>query len=233
MSIIFNSVNLENIAPVKIEDIVVSPIQLNPIARQRPISFGSEFVRMVGATRSVTISFALLDINIDERETIMQTIRDWAFTTTEKKLSLPMFSNKHLECICTQFPDHSYRKWWENKLRIVFTCFNNPYWTSDELVEVSAGATFSIGGSAPPLMTIERNGSKLTNQTFASKKESMTFTTIPAGSLVIDLNRQTAAIGKTSIMQYYKPSSTWIVPKVGANQYINGVGTIKYRERWV
>ena len=217
-----------------VEDIVVSPIQMNPVVRQRPVGFGADFIRNGGGTRTVTITFAMLVEDRDEREAGMQDVRDWAYSTTEKTLHLPMFANRHLECICTQFPDHTYRKWWENKLKVVFTCFDNPFWTSDELIEVKAGNIFSIGGSATPLITIERSGTtKLTNQTFASKKESMTFTEIPAGDLVIDLNRQTAAIGNSSIMKNYKTNSTWIVPKIGANQYINGVGTIKYRERWV
>ena len=230
----FGNTVLEDIAPVKIDDIVVSPIQLNPVARQRAINWGAEFVRMGGGTRTVTITFALLVKNKAERETAMQAIRDWAQLGAEKTLSLPQYEDRHLECAVTTLPDYSYRKWWENKLRIEFTCFNNPYWTSDEVIETPCGTRFSIGGSAPPLMTIERTGATaLTNQTYTNTKQSMKFTTIPVGNLVIDLNRQTAAIGKTSIMKYYTPTSTWIIPAVGANQIINGVGTVKYRERWV
>ena len=230
----FGNTVLEDIAPVKIEDIVVSPIQLNPVARQRAINWGAEFVRMGGGTRTVTITFALLVNDKAERETAMQAIRDWAQLGSEKTLSLPQFDDRHLECAVTMLPDYSYRKWWENKLRIEFTCFNNPYWTSDEVIETPCGTRFSIGGSAPPIMTIERSGTTaLTNQTYTDTKQSMKFTTIPAGKLVIDLNRQTAAIGKTSIMKYYTPTSKWITPAVGANQIINGVGTVKYRERWV
>ena len=232
--IVFNGKELTNVAPVKIEDIVVSPIQLNPIARQRAIKYGSEFIRMGGGNRTVTVTFALLDIDASNREQLMGSIREWAQTETEKTLELPQFENRHLECICTQFPDHSYRKWWENKLKLVFTCFNNPYWTSNQIIEVPCGEQFSVGGSAPPLMTIERKANTaLTNVTYSNGTESMTFTRIPAGNVVIDLNRQTAAIGKTSIMQYYEPTSTWINPKIGAFQYINGQGTVRYRERWV
>lgn len=229
----YGNVELTDLVNVKIEDVVVSPIRLNPVARSRSIKFGEEFVRQKGGTRTVTISFAMLEPDYEEREKQMLDLRGWAFSETEKTLSLPQFANKHLECICTQFPDHSYRKWWENKLRLVFECFDNPFWTSNELIEVPCGNTFSIGGTAQPLITIERNGGILTEQGYATATESMVFSTIPAGNLVIDINRQTAAIGKTSIMQYYKPSSTWIVPKIGANQYINGEGTVKYRERWL
>ena len=232
--IIYNGVDLTELVPIKIDEIMVSPIQLNPVARPRPIQFGSEFVRMSGGTRKVTVTFALLDIDINEREKLLQTLRDWASIGAEYTLELPEFDDRHLECAITSLPDHSYRKWWENKLKLEFTCFNNVYWTSNQLIEVPCGTPFSIGGSAPPLMTIERTGAMpLSNQTYSNGFDSMTFTTIPAGALVIDLNRQTAAIGKTSIMKYYKPNSKWIVPAVGANQKITGVGIIKYRERWV
>lgn len=232
--IIFNGVDLTETLPVKIEDIVVSPIELKPVARERVIQFGAEFVRIGGGTRNVVVTFALLDIDTSEREAFMQDLRNWASIGAEYTLELPQFTNRHLECAVTMLPDHSYRKWWENKLRIQFTCFNNPFWTSNELIETPCGTSFSIGGSAQPLITIERNSvTPLTNQTYSNGIASMTFTTIPAGKLVIDLNRQTAAIGNTSIMRYYTPTSTWIVPKIGANQRINGSGVVKYRERWV
>lgn len=230
----FNGIDLQDIAPVKIEDIDVSPIALSPVTRPRPIQYGSEFVRMSGGTRKVTITFALLEMNRDERENAAQAIREWASTDVESVLELPHFATRHLECICTMLPDFSYRKWWENKLRIEFTCFNNVYWTSNDVIEVPCGVAFSIGGSAQPLMTIERNGvTKLTDQVYTNGVEAMTFSQIPAGNMVIDLNRQTAQIGQTSIMQYYDPTSTWMIPKVGAYQVIYGTGTIKYRERWV
>lgn len=232
--IVFNGVDLTETFPVKIDDIVVSPIVLEPVARPRAIQYGAEFVRMRGSTRTVTISFALLEMDLDEREEVMQDLREWANIGKEYVLELPQFNNKHLECTATQFPDHSYRKWWENKLQLQFTCYNNPFWTSNQQIEVPCGSLFSIGGNAQPLIQITRSGtSALTNQTYSNGTESMTFTQIPAGNLTIDLNRQTAAIGSTSIMKYYAPTSKWLVPKIGANQRINGVGTVKYRERWV
>ena len=232
----FGTQELTDIAPVKIEDITVSPIQLNPIARQRAIDWGAEFVRMGAGTRTITISFALLEASYTDREEAMQNIRDWckAGNNKEYTLDLPQYENRHLECVCTKMPEYSYRKWWENKLKIVFTCYDNLYWTSNELIEVPCGTYFSVGGSAPPQMKITRRGATaLTNQTYSNGTSAMTFSTIPAGELVIDLNRQTAAIGSSTIMRYYTPLSNWIIPKVGANQIITGSGTVQYRERWV
>ena len=230
----FNGKDLTDIAPVKIDDIDVSPIQLNAVARQRAETWGADFVRMTGGTRTVTVSFAVLEINQEDREQMLQDVRDWCTTNKEATLELPEFANRHLECICTQMPDHSYRKWWENKLKLVFTCFSNPYWTSNELIETPCGSVFSIGGSAPPLVTITRSSPTTSlNQTYATTSASMSFSRVPSGNLTIDLNRQTAAIGKTSIMQYYNPASTWIKPQIGANQRITGTGTVSYRERWV
>lgn len=230
----FNNVELTDIAPVKIEDINVSNIQLNPVARPRPIAYGSEFVRMSGGTRSVTVSFALLETNREERERVMQNIRNWASIGKEYTLELPEFTNRHLECAVTQLPDYSYRKWWENKLKIVFTCFNNPYWTSNELIEVPCGAVFSIGGSAQPLIQLYRYGTNgMSNPSYSDGVNTMSFTEIPAGEFIADLNRQTAAIGGASIMRNYVPTSSWIVPKIGAYQSITGNGFVRYRERWV
>ena len=59
----------------------------------------------------------------------------------------------------------------------------------------------------------------------------MTFSTIPAGDLVIDLNAQTAAVGGSSIMSGYSFASSWLAPRLGA-QTITGTGTVYWRERW-
>lgn len=232
----YGGVELTDVAPVKIDDIVVSPIRLNPVARQRSIAFGADFVRMGGGSRTVTVTFALLTNDQTTRENQLQDIRDWASVNAEKTLELPHYDNRYLECVCTEHPEPSLRKWWEARMRLVFTCFNNPYWTSNQLIEVPCGQVFSIGGSAQPLITIERNGIvPLTDQAYTETSGTglIRFSTIPAGNMVIDLNRQTASIGGVSFMRNYNPSSVWIVPKVGAYQTITGNGVIKYRERWL
>ena len=234
--ITFNNIELTNIAPVKIDDIDVSPINYTPVARQRAVAFGADFVRMGGGTRTVAITFALLDDTPTSRETYLQAIRDWAVIEGEKELVLPHFSGRHLECVCTEHPDASFRKWWESRLRLVFTCFNNPFWTSDTLKTAACGDTpFQINGSAPPLMTIERTlAEAASDEVYISSTQTMTFSTIPAGDLVIDITRQTAQVDGVSIMQYYEPTSDWIKPSYNGNyQTISGTGTVKYRERWL
>ena len=56
--IYFNDISMDSIAPVKIEDIRVSPISYSVTARQRPIQYGADFVRETGGSRTVTITFA-------------------------------------------------------------------------------------------------------------------------------------------------------------------------------
>jgi hypothetical protein len=81
-------------------------------------------------------------------------------------------------------------------------------------------------------MRIERTlAAAAQDQTYSNGAQSMTFSQIPAGNMVIDLNAQTARVGNTTIMQYYQPSGSFIIPKPGA-QTITGTGTVKYRERW-
>ena len=59
----------------------------------------------------------------------------------------------------------------------------------------------------------------------------MTFSTIPAGDLSIDLNDQRASVSGVSIMQYYVLGSQFLTPRTGT-QTITGTGTVKYKERW-
>ena len=230
--IVFDGVTLESIANVMIEDIRVSPIKYNAVVRPRAVRFGSEFVRMGGGERTVSITFALIDENMVTRSESLLNVCKWAKTDKEYKLELPTMPNKYLQCVCTSKPEPSTRQWWENKLRLVFTCYENPYWTAKGEKSVACGTAFTALGDAPPLMRIERTlSSAASNQTYGNGTQSMTFRTIPAGSMVIDLNNQTAAVGSTSIMQYYQPAGAFIIPKCGT-QTISGTGTVKYRERW-
>ena len=231
--IIFDGVSMNSVAPVKIEDIRVSPIQLNPVARPRAVRFGSDFVRMGGGVRTIAITFAILDSNRITRHESLMNLNQWAKNDAEYKLELPHDPLRFLQCVCTSRPDPSVRMWWENKLRYVFTCFDNPYWTSKGEKSANCGTQFTVLGDAPPLMRIERTvtGSAANNQSYSDGTNTMTFSSIPVGNMVIDLNRQTAKVGTTDIMQYYQPSGKFIIPKTGI-QTISGTGTVKYRERW-
>lgn len=230
----FDGVNLENVAPVKIEDIRVSPIQLDPVSRKRPIQFGADFVRMGGGTREVMVTFALLDSDHANRESKLQAIRNWAQIGKQCALKLPQYADRHLVCAVTELPDYSYRKWWEANLAIRFTCFDNPFWTANTPTTVACGDEFTVEGSAQPLVSVDFYNSTLLGQTsYSDGENTMTFTQIPAGALVIDLNRQIASVDGVSIMPNYVPTSSWIVPKIGAEQIITGEGDLKITERWV
>lgn len=230
--IYFDGKALESVAPVKIEDIRVSPVQLTAVARQRPIRWGADFVRMTGGSRTVTITFALLTNDRTMRERQLMGITKWARSDTPKRLSLPFRDNMYLECVCTNLPEPSTRQWWESRLTIAFTTFDNPYWTSTQEKNAACGSAVYIGGNAPPIMRIERTlSAQATNQSYSDGTDTMTFTTVPAGKLTIDLNRQTADVGGTSVMQYYSYDSHFIIPQTGT-QTITGTGTVYWRERW-
>ena len=230
--IMFNGKALEQVAPVKVVDILVSPIQMTPVARQRPVTWGADFVRMSGGSRTVSIEFALLTQDRETRQNQLAAITRWARNDALGRLEIPNRRGVYLEAICTALPEPSLRQWWESKLRVVFTTFDNPYWTGIEEKSCACGTQFVALGDAPPLMRIERTLSgSASNQTYGNGSESMTFSSIPAGDLIIDLNRQTAQVGTTNIMQYYAFGSSFLLPRAGT-QTITGTGTVKWRERW-
>lgn len=232
--IYFDGVSLESVAPAKVDDIHVSPIPLSPVTRQRAIHFGADYVRMGGGARTVSITFALLEMNRDTRRKQLDAITNWAQIGEKKWLQLPNYDGRHLEAVCTSLPEPSLRMWWESKLRLVFTCFDDPFWIANDEKSAACGSAFYVAGNAHdgPLMRIERSlSSAASNQSYGNGDETMTFTSIPAGNMVIDLNRQTAAVNGVSFMQNYTFGSRFITPKNGT-QTITGTGTVKYRERW-
>lgn len=230
--IFYNGISLKSVADVKIEDIRVSPIQYNPVTRPRTIRGGSVFIRNRAGTRTVTITFALLKDDEINRQKALDAISLWAKTDREYRLELQGHPERYLMAVCTAKPEPSLRQWWESKLRLVFTCFDNPYWNALSEKTANCGSDFFVLGDAEPIMRIERTLSgSASNQSYTSDGKTMTFSTIPAGNMIIDLNDQTAYVGNTDIMQYYNVNSRFIIPKTGTMK-ITGTGTIKYRERW-
>ena len=230
--IVFDGVSLESIAGVMVEDVRVNPIDYDPVTRPRAMQGGSDFVRNRAGTRTIAITFAMLDDNKVSRQAALMAVSQWAKSDQEYRLDLPGHPDHYLMAVCTSKPEPSLRQWWESKLRLVFTCYDNPYWNSIKEKSVACGTTFFALGDAPPLMRIERTlGSSASNQSYAIGERTITFSTIPAGDMVIDLNRQTAVVGSTDIMQYYNVNSRFPVPRPGTIT-VTGTGTVKYRERW-
>ena len=230
--ITFNGIPISSIAPVMIEDIRVSPIALNPVARERAVQGGAEFVRMRDGSRTVSITFALLEDDPVVRAAHLEHLRTWAKRDKEYPLMIYTVPGKYLTAVCTGFPEPSIRQWWESKLRITFTCFDNPYWTSLAERSVPCGTAFVALGDAPPLMRIEHIQTAASALTYSLDGRTMTFSQVPSGNLVIDLNRQTAAVDALSIMSTYTFTSRFLIPRTGT-QTITGTGTVKFRERWV
>jgi len=227
--IIFDGIDLASVANVKIEDINVGPIQQSPVARARVIQGGAQFIRPHDGTRVVTVTFQVPEENPVVREQNILNITAWA-KQYPCKLELPFAPDKYLMAACTELPNPSARQWWQI-LRLTFTCFD-PYWISKAEKSVSCGTQFVALGDAPPIVRIERTlSASASNQSYALGSNTITFSTIPAGDMVIDLDRQTAQVGNNSIMQYYNVNSKWLAPAVGV-QTITGTGTVKWRERW-
>jgi phage-related protein len=234
--IIYNGIDLASIAPVMIEDIRVNSIDYDAITRPRAVSAGSVFVRSRAGTRTISVTFALLDDNKVNRQKSLLAISQWAKTDAEYRLELPGHPEHYLTAVCTEKPDPSLRQWWESKLRLVFTCFSDPFWNAKAERTASIGSWFLVQGDAPPLMEIRKPAAQtLDNAVFTMDGRSMKFSTLPVGKMVIDLNKQTAECAGNSIMQYYDITSEWLIPRPGKLLMTGNAGnvtTIYYRERW-
>lgn len=231
--ITFDGVNINTVAPVKIDDIQLSAPSLEPTVNGRAIRAGADFVRMRDGTRTVQVTFALLEEDKETRMAQINALKAWAKRDNEYILRFDSVPGLHLVAVCTAFPEPSLRQWWESSLNITFTCFDDPYWISDTEKTAACGTEFNVLGDAPPLMRIERTlSASASDQSYSNGTQTMTFSAIPAGDMVIDLNNQTATVDNATIMANYSFESHFLIPKTGT-QTITGTGTIKYFERWL
>ena len=230
VDVFFHDIPLDNIAGVKITDITVAPIQWSSVARQRPIRAGADFVRQVGGERQITMSFVLLDRDMERRQESISAINAWLKTDAPARLVLPGYPGRYLMAICTEYPEPYLREYWQ-ELRAVWTCYD-PYWQSMTEKSVDCGTAVKIGGSAPPYMRITDTLSASGDRTYSDGTDSMAFTGLAAGDLVIDLEKQTAEIGGVPCMDKISFASTFIIPRTG-QMTITGTGKVRWTERWV
>lgn len=229
--IYFRGKALESVAPVMVEDIRVSPIPRTPLVRDRPIQGGADFVRMHDGTRTITITFGLLVQDPEARQNSIDAITRWALSDQPAPMQLPYRNNRMIDVICTSLPEPSARQWWESRLAITFVAYE-PYFYASEEKSAACGTAFYVAGDAPPAMWITRTvASASTGDYYSDGTDIMFFSAIPAGNLVVDLNRQTIAVSGTSIMSSLMFNSSFIIPRTGSIT-INGTGTVHWRERW-
>ena len=228
--IYFNSVALESVAPVMIEDIRVSPIVQLPVSRDRPLQAGAAFIRARESTRTIGITFSILEQDHSTRQRYIEAVTAWALSDKPAPMQLPYHTGKLIDVLCTGLPEPSTRQWWESRLNLTFTAYE-PFFYSAVEKQAACGTAFTVQGNAPPKMRIEHTLSAAGDLTYSDGVNTMHFANVPAGDVVIDLNEQTARVGNSSIMGGYALTSRFIIPRTGAIT-ITGAGTVKYRERW-
>ena len=87
--IIFDGVDIQSVAKVQIVDVHVSPISYEVAARPNAIAPGSSFIRNRCGTRSVVITFALKEEEMNSRQNFLMAINEWAKSDKEYKLEIP------------------------------------------------------------------------------------------------------------------------------------------------
>ena len=233
--IIYRGINITDIAPVEIADIVVASVKRSVVARDRPILPGAEFVRVTDTTRQVNITLADLTNDARMRLNEIEAINAWAAGGQPDRLVLPYRDGKYLMAVCTQYVEPSYRQWWENKLKLVFTAYE-PYFNAPAENSLALGTAAHIGGSAEPLVRIVTTlSAQASSLAWTDGTNTLTLSgTIPAGTVTVDLNKQTITHSNgTSLSSLLTLASRF--PEIKRTMAITCAsgGTLYWRERYV
>ena len=197
--IVYRGIDLQDVAPVDIADIVVGTVKRNAVTNDRPTRPGVEFVRITDNIRTVSITIADLTNDMETRLSEIDAINAWAAGDEPGRLVLPFRGGKYLNAVCTQYIEPSYRQWWETKLKLTFTAYD-PYFCDPAEKRLDAdlgGVTVKISGSAEPLMRITQYPEVTVSSLYWTVNgKTVTITgTFEAGQYTLDLNKQTITNG--------------------------------------
>ena len=117
---------------------------------------GGRMYRKYKEKASVTVSFAIREYAIAERQRICQLIGTWAMNGGE--LMINDRTNQKLVCECERKPAISSARDWTATLTITFTAYAVPYWQDTvpatlTLSGTSKSGTLYVPGSAPETVT--------------------------------------------------------------------------------
>lgn len=232
----FNGVEINEVAPVNVLDVIVSSPDINLTMLDVPLRAGSQFVRKKIGTRTVTVPFLLMEQDAEKRRRHIENIIAWAGTEQECMLKSTPEPEGFLMAVCSEFPKQSSRDFWE-VLTLVFTAAD-PHYTSCAESVIPASGYFFVGRDRPPRLIIKQTiESEITDATwkFGEKHVRLSGVLMP-GELVIDFDRELVTLNGESIAEKVTLDSTFFELKKGANliECENGAGgTAHLRERWI
>lgn len=233
MALIFDGVDIETISPVKIIDITVGQPKQSVVTAPRPISPGQAFIRSTYTTRVITVQFALLITSPIEREAALQALRAWAHPGQPGTLTVDSRPGQSITAVCTGLPDPSMRQWWEDKLKITFTCYD-PLFVDITEQTAASGAQAVVLGDAPPLayLTIDV-GSGYNTVTVTDGTRTLTLSgQMSAGTITIDLEHEKITHSVDgNISSLLTLTSRFPQLKIGINTITGAI--LHYKPRWL
>lgn len=232
----FNGVEINEVAPVNVLDVIVSSPPVNVTTLDIPLRAGSQFVRSKIGTRMVTVPFLLMEDDEEKRRRHIVNIIEWATTEQECRLISTPEPEGYLMAACSQYPNQSSRDFWE-VLTLVFTSSDPRYTACAENIN-SAGSYMFVDHKIPPKLTIRQMiDNTINNPAWRLGTEYVKISgSVTPGELVIDFEKESVMLNGQSISEQVTIDSTFFSLKKGANliECENGAGGVAYwSERWV
>lgn len=232
----FNNKRLEDISnEIRILDVIVNPPSVRTTSIAPALADGETFARRQYGPRRVDVIFSVLENDPERHSQIMHSINQWAYSDQEKRLTVPQEQNGYLMAVCTDFPPDSARDYWE-PVTLSFTC-HSPYFRANFERSEDISNTIHINRADDPDWRIEfAISSALTSPTWGIGDKQLIFSSLAAGSLVLEKRTGTATLDGASVLPSLLLGSRFFQLRRGANTIDtqNGAGgRIFWRERWI
>lgn len=229
---IFNDFSFEDLLIVEHIDRSLMPTIFNE-SRHIPGQIGSRFIKSNAHIGLITVKCRLIE---ETREKVQETIRIVAgklYTDKPSKLELRDEPDKYNIAIVTGSTDvekYLYTGYFE----ITFEC-HDPLAYSAEKTQ-ALNTPFNNDGTRPAKGIITFTASAGEQVLISNGKETLKLIYPFVGTevLIVDLDKELITINDNNAMKYLSLDSDFFGIKIGSNAItVDGVGTIKFSERWI
>ena len=104
---------------------------------------GARVYRQYIAGSSVTILFEIHEYGISQRQSILDSVNNWA--KNGGALETNDRTGQQLKCVCTSFPAITSVRGWTEPLSITFSAYELPFWTEKNAVTLTLTGTSDSG----------------------------------------------------------------------------------------
>lgn len=231
--LMFQSVSLEDVAPVRISNVIVSAPTINTYTEKKTSANGYYFAGRDYGDRIVTVYFYFHQLRPSQKAGYMSSIYEWAHSDAPERLEIQHYAGMYLLATCTGLPEISATD--HNDIMSIEFTAHDPAFYCNEISSSACGIPFTVRGSLPAYgYILNTNASPVTDPewTLDAGYSIALDGSVSAGEIRVETSPIYVTLDGTQIMDQVTLASRSLELTPGVHT-ITGTGTVYWQEKYL